>query len=207
MAIQSPERATEIINEWFARHPELVNDNHNAETLGAWIKANHDVAGELVLNDASLEMAFQTLAGSGKLHFYASPDTQAALAQATQRAILAQQELADKKREEDRQARILFLDQEREARQQARQPGRKSAYEIDPQEAIRKQQGAQDAEKAAQHAQQHAAFVSELRAANNHLEMMSDGSGRVQWGKTESARQALRKSLKRRYPQFQNEVK
>jgi hypothetical protein len=207
MAIQSPERAAEVINVWFGRHPELVNDSHNAEVLGAWIKANHGVAGELIFTDASLEMAFRTLASSGQLHFYVSPETQAALAQATQQASVAQQALTDKKREEDRQARALFLEREKEARQAARGPGRKSAYEIDPQDAARKQRDAQDEAKKIQRAQLHAAFLAELRDANNHLETMSDGSGRVQWGKTNDARTRMKENLKRKYPAFAGELK
>ena len=61
MSIQSPERAAEVIESWFAGHPELVNDNHNAQVLGTWIKANHSVTGELVFTEASLEMAYLTL--------------------------------------------------------------------------------------------------------------------------------------------------
>jgi len=206
MSIQSPERAAEIIDAWFGHHPELVNDNHNANVLGAWIKKNHGVADMLVFTEASLEMSFQALASSGQLQFYASQDTQQALAQATQQAQEAQQELANKKREQDRQARALFLEQEREARQAARGPGRKSAFELDPQDTAREQRDAKDAQKAIQRAQQHAAFLTELRAVENHIETMQDGSNRVQWGKTESARQAMRENLKRKYPGFSGEV-
>jgi hypothetical protein len=204
MAIQSPERAAEVINTWFSRHPELVNDSHNAEILGNWIKKNHDVAGELVFTDGSLEIAFRTLASSGQLNFYASKETQNLVAQATQEAQAAQHQLAEAEREKKRKQKELEIEFRREQNQRNNFPGVSSSLRGQAEDQAREQKEAVKREKAIQREQEHRAFREELAAANQLLITNVNG---VKWGATNDARAQAKAALRQKYPQFADQIK
>jgi hypothetical protein len=204
MAIQSPEKAAEVVNAWFARHPELVGDNHNADVLGLWIKKNHGVAGELVLTDASLEMAYQALAASGQLNFYASHDTQAQIAETQQRLAAL---TADKKQREAADAEAAkktALRNKLIAEQQAQGPGRASAMAGANEAAAEQARQVSEREKTAQRSLRHASFVEELRAANQFL--LTTPSGLVKWGATNDTRTQMKAVLAKKYPEFKSEI-
>lgn len=204
-SIQSPERAAEIINAWFSRHPELVNDNHNAEVLGAWIKKYHGVGNELIFSEASLEMAFQTLASSGHLKFYASPDTQARIQQVTQ---TAQSLLSEKRKlESDAEAERKRVEARltREARQNASGPGRASAM-AGAEDVTRKiQEEANNARKSVEKSQRHSEFLTALADANR-ITIVIPGTSMVKYGATGEARKNARELVKRRWPEFASEI-
>jgi hypothetical protein len=207
MVIRSPERALEVINVFMARHPELVNDDHNAMALGNWIKKyNSPLDGDLVFTDASLELAYQMLATSGSLHFYASPETTTMVAQGNQKAAQLAAQLAAEKAEKDRQATTERKRLENIARLETQgsrgNHGFATADDIEKENA-RIQRQETERRKAATRVQRHEQFISELAAANQYL--VTNISG-VKWGATNDARKQMKEALKRKFPEFASEA-
>lgn len=204
MAIQSPERQAEIINSWKVRHPELVADSHNIEVLGAWIRKHHAVGGELVLSHGSLELAFQELSATGQLNFYANHDTQARVAQTQQEIAALRSQQQERDAADAEVAKKTALRNKLIAEQQAQGPGRASAMAGADDAAAEQARQASEREKAAHRSIRHAAFVEELRAANQFL--ATTPSGLVRWGSTNDQRKSLKATLAKKYPEFKSEI-
>jgi hypothetical protein len=192
----------EVINSFFAKHRELAQDDHNVQVLSAELRKHFStLSGEITFTEAYLEMA---LANVGpQLHYYASPETTARLEQVSQQAQQLSQQVAAEKAEKDRRAAAVARDQLFEQRQRNRQPGRASAFE-DAETAEDQARTRQQQAEAAQRQQQHAAFLSELRDIEIHLEI---SNGQINYARTEDSRRRMKSTLAKKYEIFASEIK
>jgi hypothetical protein len=203
--LQTPEIATARIQAWFRAHPSVAETDANIAILTKYIADHFSMAGECVIDGTFLDLAYRNIGST--LQHIAGPEVQAQIAQINHQALEAQQRLAEEQAERNRQAVALEREQRLEQMQRNRHPGRASAYEGAEEANRQRQREATERQKAAVTAEQHHKFLTELHAANNHIVTMNDGSNRVQWGKTEDARNAMREALKRKYPVFASEVR
>ena len=202
---QSSQEAQEVITTWFARHPELVNDDHNVAALAEWLKKYDNVYESLGFSDTMLENAYRALAGSGRLRFYASPDTTAQMAKAQQEALELEAQVAAEKAEKDKQAAVERRRLERQARQDASGPGRGSAFSpLSPEETREKQRETQKKQQDAALAQERTIVLNELAKIDLHQVYTTDGTARVMHGRTAEAKKAMRQNLAAQHPHFRD---
>lgn len=202
--LQTPEVAAARIQNWFKKHPAIAETDANIACLTKYIADHFSVAGETIIDEAYLDLAYQTIGST--LQHIAGPEVQAEIQRAQQQAQAAQQQLAAEKAEKDRQARELRKRIERQARQDAHFPGVSSAYSEQDSDVKQQQRDAQDAQKAIQREILHRQFVAELHEIEIHQEY-APGGGAVNWAKTFDSRRAKKLALKLKYPAFASEIK
>jgi hypothetical protein len=84
MAFQTAAEAASKMAEWFKRHPSVAETDSNLNALIQFIKANFALAGEVVIDDAYLDMAYASIGGS--LQHLAGPEIQQQIALVNQQA-------------------------------------------------------------------------------------------------------------------------
>lgn len=203
MSIQSLERFVQVMNDWFDKHPELVNDEHNVKVMSEWVKKHYLVAGEPVVDDLALDLTLIAL--GPQLHYYAGEDVQRQIAQVSGQATALLEEKQAKERAEEAERRKTALRQKLEQDQRNRTPGVASAMS-GAADAIRQQQEeAGKAVKDAQRSARHDAFITELRAANDF--MVCTPGGLIRYGATNDGRVERKAALAKKYPEFRSEIK
>jgi hypothetical protein len=185
-----------LINHFFDHvRQDLCKDDHNRDLIATFIRER--TAGLAMLNLAALQWAAAELAG--KLHYYQHVDVSAQLAAGAD----AQKQLAVQQAEKNRKSEELRKQIERQARQDANQPGVSSAYSGRVDAAAEEARAREEQAQRAQTQLQHSAFLAELRDAELHQEITN---GMVNWARTNDARHRMKENLKRKYPQFFSEV-
>jgi hypothetical protein len=202
MAFQTAAEAASKMAEWFKRHPSVAETDSNLNALIQFIKANFALAGEVVIDDAYLDMAYASIGGS--LQHLAGPEIQQQIALVNQQAKQVQAQLDAERAERDRKAAQLLRDQTRQQIQDNRGPGAASAYSGAEDRAAKEVADRKAAQNAAVLNRQRSEMAEELRAID---QFQVYRNGLISWGSTWDQRKAKKANLRSKYPQFAGEIK
>lgn len=202
--MQTTSEQERIIDEWYRQNPALCDDPWNRNLLAEFCAKHFSVAGmSITITPSLLDMAYRALVS--KLHFLAGGDITNQLAAAA----AVQTQLDAKNAEEERERKRIENENLREARQRNRIPGPASAYEGAEDRTSEEARARKAVRDQALKNALYAEFQKELRAANQILITMTDGSGRIQWGRTQDARAGAKEAIRRKYaqhPEFLREI-
>ena len=195
MSLQTPNDAYQKMSTWFEFHRNVAKTDRNIGLLTDYIRKYFAVAGETIINETFLDMAYETV--KSQMEHLESPETQQQIAELQRREKDRLAAEAEQRKKDELRNRLISA-------QDASFPGAASAYR--GKEIVEQDQARQAAErvKAAQRSVRHDAFIQEMRAANQFLVTMPNGM--VKWGSTNSERARLKNEIRQRYPEFRSEV-